>query len=103
MKGKKNHENKERRNKRTKKNEGTSPNIHWSGSGSRASFVAKRVSLSQYKFDLDSTYVTPLLVAAGGGGTGDSNNNFQSKNGSPSHCKEVEEGDGTTAKERASG
>lgn len=82
---------------------GTSPSNFWGGSGGGASFVAKRVSSSQYKFDLDNAYVTPLLVAAGGGGTGDADNNISPKNGFPGHCEEREEGGGTAVQPRASG
>ena len=49
--------------------QGESPDSHWGGAGGGASFVAKKVRESKYKFAPDNAFVEPLLVASGGGGS----------------------------------
>ena len=83
--------------------QGISASYGWGGAGGGASFVAKKVQNSDYKFDVDDTYVTPLLVAAGGGGSGDCNDNGNPKSAGSGNCETKEEGAGSIGEEKSAG
>jgi len=77
---------------------GTFPdNNDWGGPGGGATFVAKKVSSGINLLSADSSYVEPLLVAAGGGGTGDCNSNGSPKNGGDGLCQTAESGAGSNS------
>ena len=75
---------------------GTFPdNGAWGGPGGGGTFVAKSVPVSEYNLTVDSAYVIPLLVAAGGGGTGDCNGGGSIKDGSNGLCETAASAAGT--------
>ena len=69
-------------------------NPNFGGAGGGATFITKQVQSSSYFFQVDSCYIEPLLVAAGGGGSGDCNSGTTDKNGEGGSCDILDEGAG---------
>ena len=83
--------------------QGYSTGYNLGGSGGGASYVAKKVAVSNYSFSFDNTFVLPLLVAAGGGGAGDCNYDVTPKDGDPGHCETMNDEGGATGQGTTSG
>ena len=82
--------------------QGNGPGSYWGGSGGGASYIAKKVSFSNYSLVSENVFVEPLLIAAGGGGSGRCGTN-QAYDGEDGHCESNVEGGGTTVQTQASG